>query len=156
MRFPKVGCIFLLACCGCYGQASQAAANADELHFFEFMLMNVASIDHSPKEVAAYEASLVRHFGLSTQESAAIHSAGQTLNALLKSLRQQAAPITKGKGVLSSADATALAALTAQRGQLVTTLANQILNAVRPETAARLRTPGHIVAAAQKTTSGGK
>jgi hypothetical protein len=148
MRFSKCGCVFLLACWGCYSQASQAPATTDELHFFEFMLMNVGSIDHSPAAVAAYETSLVRQFNLSSQESAAIHSAGQTLNALLKQLRQQAAVIAQGKQAPSSTDAAALAALTSQRQEMISTLANQILNSVSTATAARLRSPGHIVSAA--------
>jgi hypothetical protein len=148
LRFSKAGCVFLLACWGCYGQASQAPATTGELNFFEFMLMNVGSIDHSPAAVAAYETSLVKQFNLSAQESAVIHSAGQTLNVLLTQLRQQTAAITGGKQTLSSANATALAALTAQREELIATLANQILNSVSTATAARLRTSGHIVAAA--------
>ena len=112
------------------------------------MLMNVGSIDHSPAAVAAYETSLVKQFNLSAQESAVIHSAGQTLNVLLTQLRQQTAAITGGKQTVLSANAKALATLTAQREELIATLANQILNSVSTATAARLRTSGHIVAAA--------
>jgi hypothetical protein len=57
MKLLKTSCALLLFCCGCYAQASQAPATADELQFFRFMLMNVGSIDHSPNAVAAYEAS---------------------------------------------------------------------------------------------------
>jgi hypothetical protein len=44
-------------------------------------------------------------------------------------------------------DAAALASLSAQREQLLSTLADQILNSVRTVTAARLRKPGQLVAA---------
>jgi hypothetical protein len=112
------------------------------------MLMNLASLDHSPSAVTAFGNHLAPQFGLNSQESAQIQSAAQQLATLLLQIRASAATITAGKTVLSDADAASLAALSSQREQLITTLANQILNSVRPETAARLRMPGQIVAAA--------
>jgi hypothetical protein len=156
MRVLISCCVFVCVCCGCYAQGPQPAATADELRYFRFMLMNVGSIDHSPKAIDAYEASLVKQFGLNTQESAAIHAAGQRLNALLTQLRPSSKAVVNGKKNLSAADATALSALSDQREQLIATLANEILNAVRPETAARLRTPGHMVAGSVKQGQGGK
>ena len=149
-------CVFLLVSCGCYAQGSQPAATADELQFSRFMLMNVGSIDHSPKAIEMYETSLVKQFGLNTQESAVIHAAGQRLNALLQQLRQQSQAVVRGKSALATQDAVALAALSDQRDQLIATLSNQVLNAVRPEVAARLRTPGHVIAGALKNGPGGK
>ena len=149
-------CVFLLLCCGCYAQGTQAPATADELPFFRFMLTNLASLDHSPKAIGAFEASLVKQFGLNTQESATIHASAQTLNALLTQLRQSSQAILNGKKNLSSADATALSSLADQRDQLIATLANEILNAVRPETAARLRAPGQVVAASATQGQAGK
>jgi hypothetical protein len=120
------------------------------------MLMNLASLDHHPKAIEAYEASLVKQFGLNPQESATIHARAQRLNALLAQLRQSSQATVNGKKNLSSADTTALSALADQRDQLINILANEILNAVRPETAARLRAPGHIVAASATQGQGGK
>ncbi|HLH18972.1 MAG TPA: hypothetical protein VKX45_17260 [Bryobacteraceae bacterium] len=127
--------LLLLLACACHAQSSQPPVTADELQFFRFMLMNIGSIDHHPDAVAAYEASLVKQFGLNSQESGFLHGQGQRLNALLKQLRRQSQAIVSGKKNLSAADADALTALINQREQLITTLANEILNAVRPETA---------------------
>jgi flagellar hook-associated protein FlgK len=98
----------------------------------------------------------VKQFGLNAQESAIIHARAQTLNALLTQLRQSSQAIVNGKKNLAASDATALSALADQRDQLINTLANEILNAVRPETAARLRAPGHVVAASATQGQGGK
>jgi hypothetical protein len=127
------------------GQTSQPATR-DELKFLRFMLLNVASIDHSPDAVKTYETSLVMQFGLSVQESAAIHAAGQTLNPLLTQLRQSTQTLLAGKASLSTADAARLANLNMQREETIATLANQILTSVSPLTATRLRAPGHIMA----------
>ncbi len=125
---------------------AQPPATGDEMKFLRFLLLNVASLDHSPDSVKAYEDSFVMQFGLSPQESAAIHSAGQTLHTTLAELRQSTQTLVAGKTALGPSDVTALASLNAQREQTVATLANQILNAVSATTAARLRSPGHILA----------
>lgn len=156
MRIVRKCCVFVLFCCGCYAQVAQPLATTDELSFFRFMLMNLASLDHSPKAIDAYEASLVKQFGLNTKESATIHAGAQRLNSLLAQLRQSSKATVNGKKDLSSADTTALSALADQRDQLINILANEILNAVRPETAARLRAPGQVVAATAKQGQGGK
>jgi|SRR5271157_1207241 len=145
--------VFALLAGACFAQ-SQAPVTTDELQYLRFMLMNLASQDHSATAVAAFESSLVPQHGLNAQEAAQIHSAGQTLAALLQQIRRSANDITAGKKTLSDADVAALQALSNQREQLIETLANQILNSVRPETATRLRTPGHIVAAGVKNQSG--
>ncbi len=156
MKIVRKYCVFVLFCCGCYAQSAQPLATTDELPFFRFMLMNLASLDHHPKAIDAYEASLVKQFGLNAQESAIIHARAQTLNALLTQLRQSSQAVVNGKKNLSSADTTTLSSLSDQRDQLIATLANEILNAVRPETAARLRAPGQVVAASAKQGQGGK
>ena len=51
-----------------------------------------------------------------------------------------------GRSGLTPADAAALSALDAQREQKIESLANRILNSVRPATAARLRAPGRVLA----------
>jgi hypothetical protein len=144
---------FVLLAGACFAQ-SQAPVTTDELQYFRFMLMNLASLDHSPAAVTAFENSLVPQHGLNAQEAAQIHAAGQTLAALLQQIRQSANAITAGKRSLSGADVAALQALINQREQLIESLANQIVNSVRPVTATHLRTPGHIVAAGAKNQSG--
>jgi len=135
----------------CFGQAvTQPPATADEVKYLRFLLLSVASLDHSPDAVKSYEDSLVLQFGVSPQESAVIHSAGQTLNTLLAQLRQSTQTLVAGKTVLAPADITALANLNGQREQMIVTLANQILNSVSSTTATRLRAPGNIMATAIK------
>ena len=65
----------------------------DELEHFRFILMKLTSIDHDPKAIAAYEDSLVKHFGLNNQESGFIHGQGCRLNAQLQQLRRDAQSI---------------------------------------------------------------
>jgi len=133
----------------CHAQpnlTSPPAVSPQELRYLRFMLLNVASLDHDPKAIAAYEGSLVKLHGLSTQESAVIHSAGQTLHTALVQDRQSSRAIVAFRTTLLPSDLAALAALDAQREQTIATLANQILNSVSPATAARLRNAGHILA----------
>ena len=130
----------------CFAQTSQPPATPDEVRYLRFMLLNVASLDHSPDAIKAYEDSLVKLHGLNAQESAAIHSAGRSLNGLLAQLRQSTRAIVANKTLLSDADKAALDNLDAQREQAIVNLANQVLNSVRAQTATRLRAPGHILA----------
>jgi len=130
----------------CRGQTAQPAATPDELKFFQFMLMNLASIDHSPDAVTSYSKLLGRQFGLNDTETGILNSAAVTLRTQLQQIRSSTTNIVSRNQVLSAADRAALQALIINRNQLVQTLANQILNSVRPITATRLRMPGHIMA----------
>jgi hypothetical protein len=78
-----------------------------------------------------------------------IHAAGQRLNALLQQLRQQSQATLRGKKAVSTDDAATFASLAQQREDLIQSLANQILNQVRPETAAHMRTADSKVAPTQ-------
>jgi hypothetical protein len=69
MRFLKRFGIVTLLSGICLAQ-TQAPATPDELKYFHFMLMNLASLDHSSTSVSAYESSLVLQFGLNSQEAA--------------------------------------------------------------------------------------
>lgn len=133
---------------------AQPPVTGVELKFLRYLLLNVGSLDHSPDAIAAYEDSLVMQFGINAQESAVIHSAGQSLNTLLAQLRQSTQSLMAGKTVLEPADITTLASLNAQREQAIATLANQILNSVSAATASRLRSPGRILANHPKTMAG--
>ena len=139
----SIGLFVLLITAVCRGQAP---SNPDELQHLRFILLNVASLDHSPEAVQAFENQLVKQFGLSRQESAAIHAAGQSLKPQLARNRQLARATVGGKNGLSQADVTALHNLDAQREQTISNLTTQILNSVRPATAARLRAAGNILA----------
>jgi hypothetical protein len=90
--------------------------------------------------------ALATNFGINSNDSAAIHGAGQTLKPLLAQLRQSSRSIVAGKSALSPADSATLANLNAQREATIVNLANQILNTVSPVVAQRLRVPGHILA----------
>ena len=142
---------FVLVVCG-YCSASlsaqgvQPAPTNDEMKYLRFMLMNVGSIDHSPDAKGRFEQGMAEQFGLNQAESAVIHALGQALNSTLSQLRTSARAVVAGKQTLTPADTTALSALVAQREALLATLAQQVLNSVRPETAARLRVPGHVLA----------
>jgi hypothetical protein len=133
-----------------WAQTSQPPATADEVKYLRFLLLNVASLEHSQVAVKAFEELLVKQFGLNTQESATIHSHGQTLNSLLAQHRQQRGAIIAGNTKPLNADLAALAQLDAEREQTVVDLANQLLSSVRAQTAIRLRNAGHIVASAAK------
>src|SRR6266850_7771682 len=102
----------LLISAVCYAQTAQAPATPDEVKYLRFMLLNVASLDHDPKAVKAYEEALVMQFGLNAQESASIHVLGQTLKPTLARLRQSSHAIVAGKSALSPADNAALASVT--------------------------------------------
>ena len=141
---------------GCYAQSSQPLATPDELGYFRYMLLNLASIDHSQESVQRYEENLLSQFGLSDQEALVIHGAAVTLHSQLLQIRQIQTQLTAGKVSLSDSDRSTLATLGAQREQLIDTLANQILNSVRPSTATSLRAPGHLVAAAIPRATGGQ
>jgi hypothetical protein len=101
----------------CLAQTSQPRATPADIQYLRFLLLNVASLDHSPEAVTSFEGSLVKQFGLNSQESAAIHAAGQTLKPLLSQLRLSSRAIVAGKTLLSPTDSTALANLNAQREQ---------------------------------------
>jgi hypothetical protein len=154
-RFSKF-CILLVLSLSCYAQTAQPPATAAELQYFQFVLMNLASLDHGPDAVTAFETSLVPAFGLNSQEAATIHAAGQALKTVLAQIRRTSASVmASGAAALTPEGSNTLATLAAQRQSAIATLANQILNSVRPQTAERMRTAGDIVAAALKATKGG-
>ena len=140
--------LLLLLSSGCFAQSSQAAATADEQKYLRFILMTLASQDHSPANVKAFEDSLAVHLTLTPQEAAQIHAAGQALAALQQQLRASSKSTVAGKSSLSDAAAASLSALSDQMDQLVASLSNQILNSVRPETAAHIRSEARLRATA--------
>jgi hypothetical protein len=121
------------------------AVSPQTLRYLRFVLLNVGSLDHDPTAIAAYEDSLVKLHGLSTADSAVIHTAGQSLHTTLAQTRQAAAAIVAGKTSLSPGDLAQLAAVDAQREQAIATLASQVLNGVSQEVGARLRKAGDIL-----------
>lgn len=137
--------VCLLAASACFAQGSQPPASADEMQYLRFMMMNLASLDHHSDAIQKFEDSLVKQFGLNQQETARIHAAANELSALLKQLRQSSRAMVPGKSGLTPGDIAALSALAAQREQKIQSLVDGILNSIRPETAARLRAPGHVL-----------
>jgi hypothetical protein len=124
----------------------QAAVTRDELEYLRFLLLSVAtSIDVEPKATTTFERLLVRQFGLTTEESTAIHAAGMELNALLAQQHQTTKTIIPGPTGFSLANSAIRANLFTQREQRIEVLANRILSQVRPQVAERLRKPGKEV-----------
>ena len=136
--------VMLLVSATCLGQAQSVPS---EQEYLRFVLLNIASLDHDPEGIKAVESHLVKQFGLSASESAAIHAAGQALRPLLDQNRRAGRTIGAGKRVLSPSDLAALRDLDAQREQRIAALASQILSDVRPITAARLTAAGRNLAA---------
>lgn len=150
MRHVKIFSLFLAGVLlyppQCAGQGSQAPASPDEMKYLRFVLMQLAAIDGHPNSRQAFEYNLVRQFALSDAEVGALRAAGQEPQVLLVQLRQSVRAIPQGRAGLSQADKAALRALTAQRDQEVEALGNRLLNQVRPQTAAKLRQPGKVLA----------
>ncbi len=147
MKSPLQTCIVLaLAAGACFAQATLPPATVDEMQYLRFLLMNIASLDHSPEAIQRFEDGIGKQFGLDKQEAAVIRAAGDELNVLLKQLRLASRAIVPGRSGLTPADSAALATLAVQREQKIEFLANRILNSVRPVTAARLRAPGRVLA----------
>lgn len=142
----QTGIVFLLAAGACLSQPAQPPATADEMQYLRFLLLNIASLDHSPDAIRAFEDGIGKQFGLNKQEAAVIRAAGNELNALLKLLRQASRAIAPGESGLTPADSAALSRLAEQRERMLESLANRILNSVRPATADRLRAPGRVLA----------
>jgi hypothetical protein len=145
MRFALVSLGVIAAVCS--AQIAQLPVTLDEMKYIRFVLLNVASLDNSPAAIQSYEDHLVKLHGLNAQESAVIRAAAQELKPLLTELRQSVRAISATNRDLSSVEIVALRDVEDRREQRIEDLARQILNNVRPETAARLRAPGRIVAA---------
>jgi hypothetical protein len=54
----------LLVSCVCFAQTSQPPATADEVKYLRFLLLSVASLDHSQAAVKAFEDLLVKQLAL--------------------------------------------------------------------------------------------
>ena len=136
-------------------QQTQSFPTPSELQYFRFILINLASPEHSAETNRLFENGLVKQLGLNDQEKALIHSASQGLTSTMVSLRKSAAEVSAGKTTLSPADSSKLATLNGQLDQAVLQLGTQILNGVRPLTADRLRFQGRHAAASVRATEGG-
>jgi hypothetical protein len=143
-RVSKCIASILLICSAALAQ-SQAPASANELKYFRYLFRTLGSIDYSSSFIQNFESAVIAQFGLNAQEAAMLDSAGQSFRSVLASTRTSAISILSAKTSLTSADGAALAALKAQQDQMVQTLANQLLNSVRPQTAVRLRAPGDLM-----------
>ena len=88
--------VVLLASAICLGQAPSLPS---EQQYLRFILLDIASLDHDPNEIKAFESHLAKQFGLNAQESASIHAAGQALKPLLDQNRTAGRTIVAGKRV---------------------------------------------------------
>jgi len=56
MKSPFETCVVLLLAAGaCLAQAPQPPATVDEMQYLRFLLMNIASLDHSPEAIQRFE-----------------------------------------------------------------------------------------------------
>ena len=135
--------LLLIACCvGAWAQGGQAPATTQELSYFRFMLLNLGHAGSSSVRQQA-EAHLAVQFGLNQEEIGIIDGAAQQMASLIQQANRTLAATNSSA---SGPDPATVSTLTVQREQMIVTLAAQILNSVRPETAVQLRSPGHIVA----------
>jgi len=138
--------LFLSLCAYAQPALTQPPASNGEVAYFRFLLLGLGHLK-TTTGIHNYERLLAKQFDLNPQEVAVIDAAGVTMRALLQQIHTSLPAIESGQ-----TGAVTVARLTTQREQMITTRANQILNSVRPITAARLRVPGHLVANA---TNGG-
>lgn len=126
-------------------QTAQPPATASEINFIKHMLISIASPIHDPKVNKLNEEDMVRLYGLNSQETAILQSAGQSYATAIKTFQAQRVPGNQA----------ATAAASATVDQTASALANQILNAVRPQTATIIRVYAAKTAAAISTGKGG-
>lgn len=148
MRFSKWygRVVVALVAVTCSAQTVVAPVTTQEFGYFKFLLTRLAGPNATPDSVSRQEKLLVLQFGLNDAELGAIDSTRSQVRAILSQAQQAAAQITSAKGSLSAADLASLATIDSQMDQQLAAVANSILAAVRPGTAARLRAPGNVAA----------
>jgi hypothetical protein len=137
--------VFLLAMSAGFAQTSQQSLTMWEIKYFRYILKTLGNPDYSPAFVSDFEKHLVADFTMTPQEKAALDAAGQSYRTFLLSARQTEASVRAGKATLTAGDGATLQGLYAQEGQTVTSLAAQVMNAVRPETATRLAAAANVM-----------
>jgi hypothetical protein len=140
----KCLCLLLLGASR-WAEATQAPATAGELTYFKFLLTELAGPLSTPSSVKITEQILAVQFGLNEHELSVIDSARLQMQPVLRQAREATQALVAGKQTLAQSDLAALAAVDTKMDQQIATIANAILNSVRPETAARLRVPGQLV-----------
>lgn len=136
--------VLMLAALVC---AAQAPFVPSEQQYLRFILLNIASLDNDPQSIKTFENQLVKLLGLSPQESAVLHSAGESLRPLLAQNRQLGRAIAAGKAALSPNDHATLRELDDRREQRIAALASQVLRDVTPRSAARIQGAGRSLSA---------
>lgn len=141
IRFDRWGgaAVCALAVCSAAGRPHVEPATPEELQYFRYLLMTIGSPDYSRDAIDKTEGALAYQFGADAREAGVIHAAGARLRTILTEMR--------GAGA-----AAAMAELDARREQAIAELTGQILESIRPETAARMRMPGRITARALAPT----
>ena len=132
-------------------QDQNTKATEAEMAYFRFMLLNLGHLD-TPQSITRYEELLGRQFGLTQAELGVIDSAGAQLRPLLGQI-SRTLRMNEPDRMLSAEESRAASALISQRDLLIPALVQQVLRAIRPESAVRLRMPGHIIASAVNTSA---
>jgi len=130
----------------CSAQTAVAPVTTQEFGYFKFLLTRLAGPNATPDSVSRQERLLVLQFGLNDAELGAIDSARSPVRAILSQAQQATGQITSAKASLSATDLASLATIDSQMDQQLAAVANGILAAVRPGTAAQLRAPGNVAA----------
>src|SRR5215471_13472975 len=112
MRSTAIAILFVSSICTAQPPQTVAAtpvqATTRDLQYVRFIILNIASLDHSSQSIQDYENSLVKLFGLGSQESTAIHNAATNFKPVLSQYRQSAQAIIAGRSALSQSDLAAL------------------------------------------------
>jgi hypothetical protein len=145
-------CLSVILVSFTWGQA-QPAATPEQLGYLRYVLTTLANPMFDQRFIKAQEEPLIiASWELNVQEAASFRAAVQSMSVVFQDVQQRRRAIVAGKTTLSPNDQAAIVALNGQLEGTVTTLANQILNSVRPEIAARLRRASEIVANATNKT----
>jgi len=140
--------LFVSASGSIWGQAPPATPS--QLGYFRYVLTTLANPMYDQQFVAKEADLIIASWALNEGEAAAFRSAVQKMHVVLEDVRKERTVIVSRRSVLTSTDRAEIDALSGRVEDGVTLLANQILNSVRPEIAARLRRAGEIVANATK------
>ena len=125
--------VFAFSCGALWGQTQTEPLTRSQLRYFEFALESLATAERSELR-SAREQAIVAQAGLDSRELELFRSAAASLRPTLLAIRST--------GATRTAD---LATLTSQRERAVESLASEILRAVRPGTAIRLKLPGTMI-----------
>jgi hypothetical protein len=137
MNLPKRLCLLTVIPLLALQAQGQPPLTKAQLVYYDYVLMTLSNLDLTSHTLQVYENGVAAQFGLNSQELSTMHAIVQDLRNTLQQIRQSEKALA---GSQSSAldRQTLLTGLRAQRSQAVETLANRLMNSVRPEVANRI------------------